>query len=153
MTRCDHKRADDPRKTHPDGSWACVKCGRLRPPDPEPLRRLQAVEEAFIGEAMEIAQRHGWPLTGAWARAVRERLEMGEAEYGTRALERDNLEDILEETPDLGSWPVLELQRLVLQDAASLDGDRLDLLAIAAHGAAAHYYALRIKRRRAGLDD
>ena len=106
-------------------------------------------------DALEMAQRSGWPLSPAWTSAVFERLAMGDREYGNRALERDNLPDILEETPDLGSWSVLEFQRLLYEenpDAPESVEDRIDLLAIAAHGAAAHYHGQRILRRRAGLD-
>jgi hypothetical protein len=77
---------------------------------------------------------------------------MGQREYGNRALGRDNLPDILEETPDLGSYALLELQRLGLADAPTAEDDRMDLLAIAAHGATAHYYAQRIVNRRAGAE-
>jgi hypothetical protein len=138
---------------NPDVKAGCVRCpypeGEHPPAPPE--RNLE-VEAKFIKDALTLAERSGWPLSGVWERQVRVRLEMGQREYGNRALTQDNLPDICEETPDLGSWPVLELQRLILEDAETYDDDRMDLLAIAAHGAAADYYARRIMRRRSGLE-
>lgn len=140
------------RITNPRYKRSCDVCSRVPEAHPAPRERHSGVEDRFVHDALELAQRHGWAVTPAWTRAVFERLEMGEREYGNRALGRDNLPDILEEAPDLGTYPVLELQRLLLDKDENVEEDRLDLLAVAAHGAAAHWHLHRIQRRRAGLD-
>lgn len=147
----------EPDKTgNPRNKLRCWRCCRRPDVHPEPRVRDSTVEDRFVYDALDVAQRSGWPVTRAWTKAVFDRLEMGDREYGNRALERDNIPDILEECPDLGSYSVLEFQRLLYEEEPDTQEeieDRLDLLAIAAHGAAAHYHGQRILRRRAGLDD
>lgn len=141
------------RRPHPRYQNACDRCTKVKAAHPTPRVRDTTIEDAFIGQALELAKRHGWPLSTNWTIAVDRRLAMGDREYGNRALNQDNLPDILEETPDLGTYPVLELQRLMYEDSPDLEIDQIDLMAIAAHGAAAHYHGQRILRRRAGLED
>ena len=133
----------------PPGSQACLKCGR-RCPDPEARSRDDEAGSAFVREAMELAERLTSLPVGGYLRRVRQRWVMGDEEYGTAFLDRDCLPDLLEETPDLASWAALELQRLRDSDAPTLEDDRMDLMAVAMHGAIADAHALNILRRRQG---
>lgn len=93
--------------------------------------------------------RHGRRRFGVdcqpYVAAVERRLKVGANRYGDDAfLGRDNLAELLEETPDVGAYSVLELQRL----AGSAHPEvRDDLLRAVLLGAVADHYARRARRR------
>lgn len=109
--------------------------------DPELERRLL---EAIVARArLRFGVRCG-PYTAA----VQRRLELGAERYGDDAfLTRDNLAELLEETPDVAGYALLELQRLA---GRAHPGVRDDLLRAALCGAVADHYARRARRRLRG---
>lgn len=82
--------------------------------------------------------------------AVTRRLELGAERYGPAGFlrpDRDNLRELLEETPDVAGYALLELQRL---HATGHDDSTLvaDLERVITLGAAADFYARRARARR-----
>ena len=125
-----------------------------RIPDTDPNRDL-AFESRFLADAHELAGR----LTGisnfAYPLRVNHRLDIGRERYGDGDfLGKDCIQEVLEETPDLAAYAMLELQRLGRLDSppVPLSEIRLDLVAVAAYGSIADYYAQRAGRRIAGLE-
>ena len=82
-------------------------------------------------------------------------MDIGRAKYGDGAFfKKDNIREVMEETPDIAGYAVLELQR---QDHLGTDPEiiaevRQDLIAASAYGAVADYYAQRAGRRLKGED-
>lgn len=80
-------------------------------------------------------------------------MVIGRRTYGDDAfLAKDNIAEVMEETPDIAGYAVLELQkqkRLGL-DPTVFEGIRLDLVAASAYGAVADWYAQRAGRRLKG---
>lgn len=147
---CDHAPSPDPRK-----EGLCVKCGRPYAPDSpvDPARDL-AFEMEFLGEALDTALRLTGVSNMAYPMRVNHRLDIGRARYGDGDfLTKDNLTEVLEETPDLAAYAMLELQRL-RRDASInpvlFNDIRLDLIGVAAYGAISDYYAQRAARRLRG---
>lgn len=143
---CDHAPAADPRM-----AGTCVKCGSpLAKADP--ARDLQ-FESRFLQDSLELALRLTGVSNELYPRRVNQRLALGRERYGEGTfLRRDNLVEVLEETPDLAAYAMLELQRqrvLGLGNAA-FEELRLDLVAVAAYGAVADYYAQRASLRARG---
>lgn len=113
------------------------------------MSRVRALERTFLANAITEAARLGVDAVG-YDDAVLERLELGALRYGGDAfLERDNLVELLEETPDVAGYALLELQRLGARER--LDGDVAQaLLKAAVHGAIADHYARQARRLRDG---
>lgn len=138
---CFHSPSPDPRKD------SCVKCGRLfTPPEPEPDARDFFFEEKFLLDALEMAQRTTGITNFQYQQLVWHRLAVGHERYGANNfLKVDNLREVREETPDIAAYAVLELQKQRRQglDPEVLAELRLDLVAAAAYGAVADYFAQR----------
>lgn len=128
----------------------CARCSypRSAHPKTEPSPRDPATEQDFLEAALALAEKLIGRHHSGYIAQVRKRLAIGAERYGDGAfLERDNLVEIREETPDLGSYPVLEYQRMLAAGEDTAE-DKADLLAIAAHGACADIHAQRILDRR-----
>jgi hypothetical protein len=125
----------------------CVKCGRRLPiaQAPDPTRDLE-YENAFLTDALEMALRVSGISNYSYPAAVYHRLNIGRERYGDgNYLTKDNLQEVREETPDIAAYAVLELQK---QQRLGLNPEvlaelRLDLVAAAAYGAIADYFAQR----------
>lgn len=122
--------------------------------DIDPTRDLE-FERAFIRDVLVTAGR----LTGIYhpryANSVFQRLAVGRLRYGDGDyLTKDNLQEVREETPDVATYAMLELQkqrRLGLDDT-TFQELRLDLVAAAAYGSVADWYAQRASRLLTGAD-
>ena len=165
--KCTHAESANPRTEN----W-CVKCGK-RMPDIGPVKpftpnlpqdnfvpkdpaRDPEFESAFLQDALEVAQRLAGIANPAYPHRVNHRLDVGRARYGDADfLSKDNLVEVLEETPDLAAYAMLELQRLrhlgVISQRVA-EELRLDLVAVAAFGAVADWYAQRAARRLKGTE-
>lgn len=141
--------------TDPRYQRVCVKCSRpvLAPPL-DPTRDLE-YERAFLRDAVELCQR----LTGIhnpiYPILVERRLDVGRKRYGDGDyMRKDNLREVREETPDIASYALLELhkQRQLGLGEETQRELRLDLVAAAAYGAAADWYAQRATRRLEGTE-
>lgn len=161
---CDHAPAANPRLQN-----TCVKCGRTRPPDVGPVKPFEPdiatfhggekdptrdlhYEHQFLADALEMATRLTGITNNVYPFRVHHRLDIGRARYGDgNYLTKDNLQEVLEETPDLAAYAVLELQRLRRTESPEIvAGVRMDLLAVSAYGAVADWYAQRALRRLKG---
>jgi hypothetical protein len=83
----------------------------------------------------------------AYVSAIQQRLAIGAERYGDDAyMDRDNMTELLEETPDVGAYSMLEIQRLMEIDADA-PGEVADHLwqAIMA-GAVADHHARRVRQ-------
>lgn len=114
-------------------------------PGVDPTRDL-AYEAAFLSDALEMATRITGIANYTYPTMVNHRLSIGRARYGDADyMTKDNLQEVREETPDIAAYAVLELQK---QRRLGLDPDvladlRLDLVAAAAYGAIADWFAQR----------
>lgn len=132
----------------------CVKCGQEYTPAKDPTRDLE-FESRFLTDALEVAQRLTGITNPAYPARVNHRLDVGRVRYGDADfLSKDCIVEVLEETPDLAAYSMLELQRLrYLGDAEGIFAElRLDLVAVAAFGAVADWYAQRAARRLRGQE-
>lgn len=133
----------------------CERCGLLPKyhPQIDPTRDL-AFEAKFLNDALEAAGRLTGVHNPSYPLSVSARLDVGRRRYGdANYMGKDNLVEVLEETPDIASYAMLELQkqrRLKTMDPDTLDELYLDLVAAAAYGAAADFYARRAMRTRQG---
>lgn len=122
-------------------------------PDSEtdPARDL-GFESRFLADAVELAQRLHGIANLAYPQRVNDRLAIGRARYGDGAfLGKDNITEVLEETPDLAAYAMLELQRIrSLGHFDKYSEVRLDLVAVAAYGSIADWYAIRAGARLRG---
>lgn len=148
---CDHKPSNDPRL-----HGLCVKCGRPIPKAVDPTSAIDpardtAFEADFLADALTMAARVAGIPNMAYATRVNHRLEIGRQRYGDGDfLSKDNLVEVMEETPDLAAYAMLELQRLRRDGSINpvLFNDlRLDLVAVAAYGSVADYFAQRAAQR------
>lgn len=127
----------------------CVKCARRLtdelPGPHDPTRDLQ-FETNFLLDALETAQRVTGISNHSYPTLVNMRLAVGRERYGdANYMTKDNLQEVREETPDIAAYAVLELQK---QRHLGLDPEvfselRLQLVAAAAYGAIADWYAQR----------
>ncbi len=106
--------------------------------------RSRALEDHLLERVAAVARARVGVDARAYPGAVRARLELGARRYGDGAfMGRDNLTELLEETPDVAAYALLELQRLrgreLPAEAAA------DLLRAAVMGAAADAYARRAR--------
>jgi hypothetical protein len=105
-----------------------------------PGRNLD-LERELLKAIVRLSRRMFGASDPTYVQAVEERLVIGAERYGDTAfLGRDNLAELLEETPDVAGYALLELQRL---DGRGGTQVRDDLLRVAVCGAAADYYARR----------
>lgn len=140
----------DPRK---EGS--CVRCGRAIPaPEPPRAERDHGFEVAFLNQVVEMATRLTGNASLAYPHRVLSRLKAGEKTYGSKWATIPNVDEILEETPDVTGYSMLEIQRLALEgyDPEVIAEVQQDLLAASAYSCVADFYALRAKRVLAGTD-
>jgi hypothetical protein len=80
-------------------------------------------------------------------------MRVGREVYGDDAfMGKDNIAEVMEETPDIAGYAVLELQkqRNLGLPSAVFEDVRLDLVAASAYGAVADWYAQRAGRRLKG---
>lgn len=103
-------------------------------------RRGGPLEHRFLEGVEAQAARLGVDVK-PYHDAVLARLALGADRYGERAyLGRDNLVELLEETPDVAGYALLELQRLGAR--GELDSTVANhLLEAAVHGAIADHHA------------
>lgn len=80
-------------------------------PTPE-MRRDPAFESALLAEVAELCERQHGIRAVHYGRDVQARMAYGEERFGNTFLDRDNLAEALEESPDAGVYGLLELQRL-----------------------------------------
>ena len=103
------------------------------------------LERDLLDAIAHRARRHFGVNCHAYVRRVQLRLRVGAQRYGDNLHDgRDLIGELLEETPDVAGYALLELQRLGDQAPA---GVRDDLLRAAMCGAVADYYARRAARR------
>lgn len=149
---CDHVESLDPRR-----AGLCAKCskrigGGAPAPSPVDPNRDLSFEAGFLNRAVEVAQRMTGISNPAYGQLVADRLEVGRQRYGDGDfLSKDNLLEVREETPDIASYAMLELrkQQILGLDQGTYDELELDLVAAAAYGAVADWYAQRASRRLA----
>jgi hypothetical protein len=111
--------------------------GRDRQRDPQ-------LERQLLDAVVRQARRRFGVDCSSYVAAVERRLAVGAKRYGDDAfLERDNIAELLEETPDVAGYVLLSLQQL----AGAHPEIRDDLLRAALLGAVADYYARRARRR------
>lgn len=107
--------------------------------------RRPTLEHGLLDAAARVAHRIFGVDARPYVGAVEERLALGAERYGDDAsLDRDNLVELLEETPDVAAYALLELQRLGGKESEEV---RDDLLRVVLLGAAADFYARRVRRR------
>lgn len=88
----------------------------------------------------ESLRRHGVDTLG-YATAVQSRLAIGAQRYGdSDFMSKDVIRELLEETPDVGAYALLETQKLNLGDSSE-DGVHHALFECALAGAQADYWA------------
>lgn len=114
-------------------------------PATDPTRDPE-LETRFLDEVVETAQRLTGIFNPSYPLAAIHRLDVGFRRYGVGDyLLKDNLKEVREETPDIATYSVLELTK---QKRVGLQDDKfndlwLALVACAAYGAVADYYAQR----------
>jgi hypothetical protein len=107
--------------------------------------RDSAYEWHFLREAESAAERRFGIPAGGYRQRVQSRLEIGAERYGEgNFLKVDVVKELLEETPDVGAYAVLEAQKQMTGEVD--DGKAWHLFEAAVHGAAADYHA-RMARR------
>lgn len=110
------------------------------------------LEAAFLEDVVNTAQRLTGITNHVYPQLVRDRLAIGYRRYGAGDfLRKDNLREVREETPDIASYAILELtkqKRAGMPELPFLEL-RLELVACAAYGAVADYYAQRAARHLA----
>lgn len=78
---CEHAKPADPRKTHIDGSFSCVKCGRLvddaglRPRDEALERQLTRLAARSVGCEAAASSLRAFADARAWPGGVRPGLD------------------------------------------------------------------------------
>ncbi len=111
------------------------------------MSRDRALERHLLERLVRVAKQRFDVDCGAYVGAVEERLAIGADRYGDDLHDgRDLMGELLEETPDVAGYALLELQRLGPVD----DDVRDDLLHVALLGAVADHYARRARRRLVG---
>lgn len=131
----------------PFKAHTCDRCGRVLP-HAHPVRST-AYEQAFL-EAAETQA----PLVGpGWTTRCRQRLAMGQEMYGSKFMRLDNLLETMEETPDIATYTVLELEKHIALglDPLVVEVARLDLVKAAALACEADWYVQRARETLAGL--
>jgi hypothetical protein len=149
---CEHAKALNPRKDGSesnDGSWPCVKCGRVQPAEPEVPRRDAAFEDAFLRQVEERVHRQFGVDAGPFVALVRARLEKGQREYGDASLRDrtvDRLGEAIEEPCDATAWALLDMQvRNFYEDDDGSGAYQYHLLEAALHGAAQDHHLRRAR--------
>jgi hypothetical protein len=110
----DHQFSRDANPRHDN---SCSTCGRTRASHP-PSSRDRQVEREFMDDVQKlVVQMRGMSYSAgafdAYRRKVTERLAVGDERYGpTEFLRRDCLVEVEEETPDVSSYGLLEVERL-----------------------------------------
>ena len=104
------------------------------------MGRDDAYEHLFLQEVEKIAERRfGIPAVG-YRQRVLARLRLGAERYGDRDFDnKDVIAELLEETPDVAAYCVLEAQKQMR--GAVNDATAWHLFEAAVHGAAADYHA------------
>lgn len=106
--------------------------------------RDPALERELLNAVTRRARRFFGVDCTVYVRRVERRLRLGAQRYGDDLHDgRDLLGELLEETPDVAGYALLELQRGGADLPAAV---RDDLLRVAMLGAAADYYARRAAR-------
>lgn len=97
------------------------------------------LERELLALAGEINLRHHGEQPGPYSRAVRARLQLGAERYEPGAFrQRDNLVEVLEETPDVAAYVLLELQRLRILVPREEEWQELRMRAVAVIAAGFH---------------
>jgi hypothetical protein len=114
VTAVDHHFSRDANPRHEN---ACSTCGRTKDVH-LPTSRDRSIEHEFMEDVGQlVAQLRGMSYSHAafeaYRRKVTERLAVGDERYGpTEFLNRDCLVEVEEETPDVSSYGLLEVERL-----------------------------------------
>jgi hypothetical protein len=121
---------------------------------PLPPARDRAFEDQFFADVVLTAHRLTGITNDSYPGRVQHRMRVGREVYGDDAfMAKDNIAEVMEETPDIAGYAVLELQKQknLGQIAPDVFEDvRLDLVAASAYGAVADWYAQRAGRRLKG---
>lgn len=142
-----HIPATDPRR-----EGECARCGKrmdIAPPcelTPEQLGkpstgRNREYERTFLENVEREAQRRFGVNVVGYRLSVERRLELGAERYGDLDfLSKDMIRELLDETPDLASHAVLEIQKRL---ANGLEDDERfhHLFEASVHGALADWHA------------
>lgn len=141
---------------NPRNENACARCGRITSFHPPAGRDLN-VERLFMADVAElVSMLRGMSFNpsalAAYTRKVHERLAIGEERYGgTEFLNRDNLVEVADETPDVAAYGLLEVERLQREglDEQAVGEVRSALVTAAAYTAIADEYVRVAKAARA----
>src|SRR5450755_1283042 len=102
---CDHRPAADPRY-----AGTCVKCAKRLP---QPARDPH-YETIFFQQLQDAVERHFGVDARPYIRVVQARLAIGAERYGDEDfMSKDVVEQLLEETPDVTAYCLLETQKLL----------------------------------------
>lgn len=111
------------------------------------MSRDPALERRLLEQVVRAARLHFGVNCLPYVGAVERRLVLGAERYGDDLHDgRDLMGELLEETPDVAGYALLELQRLGGEDRHI----RGDLLQVAMLGAVADHFARRARRRGGG---
>jgi hypothetical protein len=142
--------SSDPRRR-----GKCCRChAPLEKQAVDPTRDL-AFEAKFMEHALDMAQRVQGITNHGYHSLVNHRLDVGRQRYGDAAfLDRDNLKEVREETPDVAAYAMLELQRqrALGADPEVLDAIYLDLVGAAAYASIADWFVQRATLKLRGED-
>jgi hypothetical protein len=134
---CEHAPSANPRNE----GW-CVKCGHTME------ARDRDYEEAFLENVCrEASRRFGMDCAG-YKLAVKRRLELGAERYGDMDfMTKDNMRELLEETPDLAGYALLEAQKTLRLNLDDDEQRAWHLFEASVYGAAADHHARLALRR------
>ena len=129
---CDHAESPNPRC-----EGTCVKCSK---PIPKPARDPH-YEQIFFQQLADAAERQFGIDARAYIRVVQARLAIGAERYGDDDfMDKDVVEQLLEETPDVTAYCLLETQKM-LGSPEDDEGRAFHLFECAKHAAAADWHA------------
>jgi uncharacterized protein with von Willebrand factor type A (vWA) domain len=107
--------------------------------------------EEFLTTVIDVAEKVGGTRHAGYIREVMERLRFGAVRFGANAyLDRDNLDEVLNEVRDVGAYVVLELDRLETMMERDEDWQEMRMCAmkVCMHAALADLEAHRFRRMR-----
>ena len=141
IAECDHRPSRDPRH-----EGICVKCARPIPVV-KPARDPHYERIFFDQLHSAVERRFGVDATG-YINTVKARLTLGSERYGDDDfLSKDVVEALLEETPDLAAYALLETHKM-LMDPLEDEGYAFWLFETAVAGAWADVCAKRAAAAR-----
>lgn len=111
-------------------------------------QRDQGLEHLLLEATVRAARGEYGVECGPYVTAVEDRLQLGAVRYGDAFLDHCNLRELLEETPDVAAYALLELQCPV-EAAAPTVFEALRQVML--HGALADHHARRALHARGPL--